>query len=274
MPVNDPKSVNDILTLLQSAPLKRYGQNFLIDPAVRQAIINQFNPQPLDEIVEIGPGLGSLTGGLLETGAQVTAIEIDHKLSAFLEQTYRSNQNFKVVNENVLRVKFDQFAKPIRLISNLPYNITTEVLEKAIKESSNIRDFLFMVQKEVIPRLIAKPGDENYGPLAIGFTIFGEGKRVLNVAREAFFPQPNVTSAVYYVRFTHQYDAKTVQGIFRLIKALFLSRRKTIFNNLAAHLGDKVLATALLEKLAIALNTRPEDLAPSFYHDLYFLIEK
>ena len=152
MPVTNAKEVNELMTLLGSAPLKRYGQNFLIDQKIIEDIIQAFQPQKKDNILEIGPGLGALTTHLVGSGAQVIAVEIDRKLSAFLQSNLKINGNLVVINQNILQTKLSAFPSPLRIISNLPYNITTLVIEKIIKESINVKDFLFMVQKEVIAR--------------------------------------------------------------------------------------------------------------------------
>ena len=269
MPVTNAKEVNELMTLLGSAPLKRYGQNFLIDQKIIEDIIQAFQPQKKDNILEIGPGLGALTTHLVGSGAQVIAVEIDRKLSAFLQSNLKINGNLVVINQNILQTKLSAFPSPLRIISNLPYNITTLVIEKIIKESINVKDFLFMVQKEVIARLNAKVGTAEYGPLAIMLNLLTEGKSIMNITREAFYPQPNVTSTIYYLSFTHLYDDYEVLGIFRLVKSMFLSRRKTIYNNLAIYLKNKNEAENTLNALGVLLNTRPEQLSPEVYLDLY-----
>lgn len=269
MPVTNAKEVNELMTLLGSAPLKRYGQNFLIDQKIIEDIIQAFQPQKKDNILEIGPGLGALTTHLVGSGAQVIAVEIDRKLSAFLQSNLKINGNLVVINQNILQTKLSAFPSPLRIISNLPYNITTLVIEKIIKESINVKDFLFMVQKEVITRLNAKVGTAEYGPLAIMLNLLTEGKSIMNIPREAFYPQPNVTSTIYYLSFTHLYDDYEVLGIFRLVKSMFLSRRKTIYNNLAIYLKNKNEAENTLNALGVLLNTRPEQLSPEVYLDLY-----
>ncbi|MFA5735626.1 MAG: 16S rRNA (adenine(1518)-N(6)/adenine(1519)-N(6))-dimethyltransferase RsmA [Bacilli bacterium] len=269
MPVTNAKEVNELMTLLGSAPLKRYGQNFLIDQKIIEDIIQAFQPQKKDNILEIGPGLGALTTHLVGSGAQVIAVEIDRKLSAFLQSNFKTNGNLVVINQNILQTKLSAFPSPLRIISNLPYNITTLVIEKIIKESINVKDFLFMVQKEVIARLNAKVGTAEYGPLAIMLNLLTEGKSIMNIPREAFYPQPNVTSTIYYLSFTHLYDDYEVLGIFRLVKSMFLSRRKTIYNNLAIYLKNKNEAENTLNALGVLLNTRPEQLSPEVYLDLY-----
>ncbi|HKM11396.1 MAG TPA: 16S rRNA (adenine(1518)-N(6)/adenine(1519)-N(6))-dimethyltransferase RsmA [Bacilli bacterium] len=269
MPVTNAKEVNELMTLLGSAPLKRYGQNFLIDQKIIEDIIQAFQPQKKDNILEIGPGLGALTTHLVGSGAQVIAVEIDRKLSAFLQSNLKINGNLVVINQNILQTKLSAFPSPLRIISNLPYNITTLVIEKIIKESINVKDFLFMVQKEVIARLNAKVGTAEYGPLAIMLNLLTEGKSIMNIPREAFYPQPNVTSTIYYLSFTHLYDDYEVLGIFRLVKSMFLSRRKTIYNNLAIYLKNKNEAENTLNALGVLLNTRPEQLSPEVYLDLY-----
>lgn len=269
MPVTNAKEVNELMTLLGSAPLKRYGQNFLIDQKIIEDIIQAFQPQKKDNILEIGPGLGALTTHLVGSGAQVIAVEIDRKLSAFLQSNLKISGNLVVINQNILQTKLSAFPSPLRIISNLPYNITTLVIEKIIKESINVKDFLFMVQKEVIARLNAKVGTAEYGPLAIMLNLLTEGKSIMNIPREAFYPQPNVTSTIYYLSFTHLYDDYEVLGIFRLVKSMFLSRRKTIYNNLAIYLKNKNEAENTLNALGVLLNTRPEQLSPEVYLDLY-----
>ena len=274
MPVTNAKEVNELMTLLGSAPLKRYGQNFLVDQKIIKEIIAYFNPQAEDNILEIGPGLGALTSHLIDSRAQVIVVEIDRKLSGFLNSNLKDKGNLTVINQNILQTKINAFPSPLRIISNLPYNITTLIIEKILKESVNVSDFLFMVQKEVIARLNAKVGDSEYGPLAILLDLLTERTKVMNIPREAFYPQPNVTSTIFHIRLTHIYDNHDVASLFRLIKAMFLSRRKTIFNNLAIYLQDKEKAAKTLENLSVSMNMRPEQLPPSAYLNLYLYLKK
>lgn len=266
MAISKPNEVEALMKMLKSAPLKRYGQNFLLDQKIINDIITAFNPQKGENILEIGPGLGALTKHLIDSEANVFAVEIDRKLAAFLETNYPS---LKIINKNILQCKIDNFPRPLRIISNLPYNITTAIIEKILKESGGVSDFLFMVQKDVIERLKAKPGDSQYGPLAILLSLFTEGQTLMNIPREAFYPRPHVTSTIYHLHFHQQYEPEIVRGVFYLSKAMFLSRRKTIFNNLSLYLKDKNKAKLALDSLKIHPDLRPEQIAPTFYLELY-----
>ncbi|MGI6713778.1 MAG: 16S rRNA (adenine(1518)-N(6)/adenine(1519)-N(6))-dimethyltransferase RsmA [Bacilli bacterium] len=269
MPISKPSDVEALMKMMKTAPLKRYGQNFLLDQKLIDEIITAFNPKKGENILEIGPGLGALTEKLVKSGAQVFAVEIDRKLTAFLQANFHNASNLKLINKNILQCKIHEFPTPLRIISNLPYNITTSVIEKVIKESSGVSDFYFMVQREVIGRLKAKTGDKEYGPLAILLALFTEGKVVINIPREAFYPRPHVTSTIYHFRFHHRYPQEVINGVFSLTKAMFLSRRKTIFNNLTLYLKDKNKAQITLKTLKTQMNSRPEQLDPIFYLELY-----
>lgn len=232
-------------------PTKKFGQNFVIDPGTVRRIVREAGVDAGDQVMEVGPGLGSLTLAILETGADLTAVEIDPPLAQRLPQTIaefmpNAANRFRVVNMDALKVTPSQLpqladAATFTLVANLPYNVATPILLTLLERFGNLDAFLVMVQKEVAERLSAQPGSKVYGTPSVKLAWYGTAERVGTIGRNVFWPAPNVDSAL--VRFTrYQADDPAAPGasnstadggaqrelVFRLIDAAFGQRRKTL----------------------------------------------
>lgn len=231
-------------------PTKKFGQNFVIDPGTVRKIVREAGVDAGDQVMEVGPGLGSLTLAILETGADLTAVEIDPPLAQRLPQTIaefmpNATNRFRVVNMDALKVTPSQLpqladAATFTLVANLPYNVATPILLTLLERFGNLDSFLVMVQKEVAERLSAQPGSKVYGTPSVKLAWYGTAERVGTIGRNVFWPAPNVDSAL--VKFTrYQADDPAAPGtanstddgtqrelVFRLIDAAFGQRRKTL----------------------------------------------
>lgn len=246
-------------------PRKRFGQNFLIDPHVVEKIIRSMNPQPGDNLVEIGPGQGVLTEKLLASGAELHAVEIDRDLAALLRQRFAHLGHFTLIEQDVLKVDFDELCsadRPARIIGNLPYNISTPLIFHLLDYLPGILDMLFMLQLEVVDRMSAGPGSKDYGRLSIMTQYFCQVEKLFEVPPQAFAPAPKVTSAIVRLspRPLASLPLKQSSRLENLVRQAFAQRRKTLRNNLQGILQD-----ADFIALAIDPELRPENLSPDDY---------
>jgi 16S rRNA (adenine1518-N6/adenine1519-N6)-dimethyltransferase len=256
-----------LLRTLEVAPLKRYGQNFMIDDQFVNQIVDCVNQEPSNlPIIEIGPGLGALTIQLVKLN-QVHAIEIDRKFSQYLESL--SLLNLTVLQNNIL--KYD-FTFQCRVVSNLPYYISTEVVEHLINHSDSIQVAYLLAQREFVDKLFGKPGQETYGPLSVLIAWVGEVHRLFDVPYHSFYPQPGVVSTFFKVHFHQKNTRETNYKFFLFIKKIFNNRRKTILNNLEHVAGDRLAADDILSKLNINPQLRPDDLTPKQFFDVFSLL--
>ena len=219
---------------------KKYGQNFLIDTHVLEKIISSAGVTRDDFVLEIGPGIGALTQYLCENARRVMAVEIDRKLIPVLEDSLSEYDNVTVVNEDILKMDIGRIAeeynqgKPVKVVANLPYYITTPIIMELFESHVPLESITVMVQKEVAERMQAGPGTKNYGALSLAVQYYANAEIVANVPPNCFMPRPNVGSAV--IRMTcHQSNPVLVEDerlMFRLIRASFNQRRKTLQNSL------------------------------------------
>jgi 16S rRNA (adenine1518-N6/adenine1519-N6)-dimethyltransferase len=243
-------------------PRKRFGQNFLTDKHLINAILHCFNPKATDKVIEIGPGLGALTKPLLQHLNQLTAIEIDIDLHAYLSEMSEAQQKLHLIRADALLVDFSQFGEQQRIIGNLPYNISTPLLIRLLQVSPLILDMYLMLQKEVAQRLAAPPGSKIYGRLSVMAQYYCEVSALLHVPPTAFHPQPKVDSAVVrlvpYQISPYQYiEFSTLE---RLVAQSFSMRRKTLANNL-----KPLMTAADLTALKIDPLLRPEQISVAEY---------
>lgn len=219
---------------------KRFGQNFLIDTHVLDKIISAAHVTKDDMVLEIGPGIGTMTQYLCENAREVVAVEIDKNLIPILEDTLSEYDNVTVINEDILKVDINKLArernggKPIKVVANLPYYITTPIIMGLFESGVPIENITVMVQKEVADRMQVGPGTKDYGALSLAVQYYAEPYIVANVPANCFMPRPNVGSAV--IRLTrHQEPPVKVNNpklMFRVIRASFNQRRKTLMNGL------------------------------------------
>ena len=220
---------------------KKYGQNFLIDTTVLERIISAAQITPDDCVLEIGPGIGTMTQYLAESAGQVVAVEIDKALIPILEETLSAYQNVTVINDDVLKLDIKQITqernggKPIKVVANLPYYITTPIVMNLFESGVPLESITIMVQKEVAERMLVGPGTKDYGALSLAVQYYAKPEIVANVPPNCFIPRPTVGSAV--IRLTrHQVPPVNVKDeghMFALIRASFNQRRKTLANGLS-----------------------------------------
>ena len=238
--LGDPKYTIEVLQKYHFVFQKRFGQNFLIDTHVLDKIIDSAQITKDDFVLEIGPGIGTMTQYLAEAAREVAAVEIDKTLLPILDDTLKDWDNVTVINNDILKVDIRQLAleknqgRPIKVVANLPYYITTPIIMGLFENQVPVDSITIMVQKEVADRMQVGPGTKDYGALSLAVQYYAKPKIVANVPPNCFIPRPNVGSAV--IRLT-RYKEPPVQvdepGVmFRLIRASFNQRRKTLQNGL------------------------------------------
>ncbi|MBT9568478.1 MAG: 16S rRNA (adenine(1518)-N(6)/adenine(1519)-N(6))-dimethyltransferase RsmA [Thiobacillus sp.] len=217
------------------APRKRFGQNFLIDESIIHAIVNAIHPQPDETLVEIGPGLGALTRPLLERVSHLHAVELDRDIVARLQKTWPA-ERLTLHSHDALKFDFGALGDSLRIIGNLPYNISTPLLFHLMTYSAQIRDMTFMLQKEVVERMVAEPGTTDYGRLTLMLQRRFHLEWLLDVPPEAFNPPPKVESAVVRLipKTAIEVAALDEELFARVVAAAFSQRRKTLKNTLAS----------------------------------------
>ena len=258
-----PAQIRDLADLLGIQPTKKLGQNFVIDANTVRRIVKSAGVTAGETVVEVGPGLGSLTLGLLEVGASVVAVEIDRRLAAQLPITVAELQPdalLTVITEDALRVT-ELPGAPTVFVANLPYNVSVPVLLHFLEHFPTIDRGLVMVQAEVGERVAAGPGSKVYGSPSVKAAWYGEFSTAGKVSRQVFWPVPNVDSIL--VRFErHEQPGTEAERLetFELVDAAFGQRRKMLRQALAPVLGDSAAASATLEAAGIAPTARGEEL--------------
>lgn len=239
-------------------PNKNLGQNFLIDENSLQTIAKDVTKT--DTIIEIGPGLGTLTSIMLEKAKEVIAIELDKKMCKILEDRFKLYNNFKLINDDVLKVNISELAKKPKVVANLPYYITTSIITKLIKE--DITDITVLIQKEVADRISAKPGEKNAGAITYFVNYYADTEILGTVSKECFIPSPKVESEILQIKKLPEKRVKVENEtlFFELIRENFTKRRKNILNSIAGVI-EKEKLEKILEKLNINPNARGENLS-------------
>lgn len=240
---------------------KRFGQNFLVDRQVIAAIISAIHPQPKDNLVEIGPGLGALTTPLLQILNHLTVIEIDRDIVAQLQRDYPQSK-LTVHSIDALKFDFSALGGDQRIVGNLPYNISTPLLFHLSRFSTYIRDMYFMLQKEVVERMVAEPSTSSYGRLSVMLQYRFAMEQIFTVPPESFRPAPKVESAIVAMRpLDENSPAAGDEALFsRVVSAAFSQRRKTLRNTLSGYLTREDFNC-----LDIDANLRAENLTVQHY---------
>ena len=258
--------IRELAAKLDIHPSKGLGQNFVIDGNVCQRIVRQVTITPEDRVLEIGPGLGSLTLAILESGVPVTAIEIDKRLAAELPETVRNhapNSQLTVLNEDALQVTALPDA-PTILVANLPYNVSVPVLLNLLERFESLREGVVMVQAEVADRLAAKPGSKDFGVPSLKAAWWADLSLSGNISRNIFWPVPNVDSKlVYFKRHVALGDEVLRKRVFGLIDSAFSQRRKMIRSSMSHVLGHN--AEQIIQSAGIDPTLRGEALDISAY---------
>lgn len=269
--LGNPRNTIEILNRYRFVFQKKYGQNFLIDTHVLDKIIKAADITGEDYVVEIGPGIGTMTQYLAAAAAGVTAIEIDRALIPILKDTLHEYDNVEIVNEDVLKVDLKQLAeernngKPVKVVANLPYYITTPIIMGLFEKHVPVSSVTVMVQKEVADRMQAGPGTKDYGALSLAVQYYALPCIAANVPPNCFMPRPGVGSAVIRLDVHEQppVQAEDEALLFAIIRASFNQRRKTLQNSLShvPELGiSKELAVRILEEMRLSASVRGEAL--------------
>ena len=253
---------------------KSFGQNFLTDTNILQKIVDTAEIDKKVNVIEIGPGIGALTEFLAESAAEVMAFEIDDRLVPILADTLRDFDNVTVVNQDILKVDLAQYIAefknpdlPVKVVANLPYYITTPILMHLIESGIPFSEFVVMMQREVADRISAQPNTKSYGSLSIAVQYYMTAKVAFIVPRTVFVPAPNVDSAILKMVRRNQppVEVQNEKFFFKVSKASFVHRRKTLWNNLTSHFGKseetKSKLTAALERADLSPSVRGEALS-------------
>ncbi len=269
--LSNPQKTIEVIQKYEFAFQKKFGQNFLIDGHVLNKIIAAADITKEDFVLEIGPGIGTMTQYLAEAAGRVMAVEIDRMLIPILQETLQEYDNVEILNEDILKVDIGALVeeknggKPIRVVANLPYYITTPIIMGLLEKHVPVESITVMVQKEVAQRMQAEPGTKDYGALSLAVQYYCEPYIVANVPPNCFMPRPKVGSAVIRLRTHQEPPVKTEHEtlMFRLIRASFNQRRKTLANGLnnSPELSfSKEEIAAAIEKLGAPSTIRGEAL--------------
>ncbi len=268
---------------------KRYGQNFLIDPRVLKRIIEGAGITKADTVLEIGPGIGTMTQALCEAAGQVIAVEIDRDMIPLLEENLAGYGNYEIINEDILKVDLKALAERLsgqaenapgtadhaaargkfKVVANLPYYITTPIIMGLLEQDLPLDSITVMVQKEVAERMQAQPGTKDYGALTLAVQYYTKAEIIANVPANCFIPRPNVDSAVIRLSLHEERPVQPADEakMFRVIRASFAQRRKTLVNglkndpSLQAEGIDRARAEAALKEMGLDPNVRGERLS-------------
>lgn len=269
--LGNPQSTIEVLQKYKFVFQKRFGQNFLIDSHVLQKIIRSAEITEQDFVLEVGPGIGTMTQYLAAAAGQVVAVEVDKALIPILEDTLQGYDNVTVRNEDILKVDIrglvesQNQGKPIKVVANLPYYITTPIIMGLFENQVPLESITIMVQKEVADRMKVGPGTKDYGALSLAVQYYARPELIANVPPNCFMPRPKVGSAVIRL-IRHAHPPVTVRDeeqMFRIIRASFNQRRKTLLNSLSNAAGipyTKEELAAALKKLGWSASIRGEAL--------------
>jgi 16S rRNA (adenine1518-N6/adenine1519-N6)-dimethyltransferase len=264
-----PAEIRDLAQLLDLTPTKKLGQNFVIDANTVRRIVRVAEVQPGDTVVEIGPGLGSLTLGLLEAGASVVAVEIDKRLAEQLPLTVGALQpdaELTVIRDDAMQI-LSLPGEPTRLVANLPYNVSVPVLLHFLEHFASIRTGVVMVQAEVGHRIAAEPGSKVYGGPSVKAAWWGVWRTAGQVSRQVFWPVPNVDSVLVGFERHDTLPGTEEERIatFELVDAAFQQRRKMLRQSLSPVFGDSQTASATIERAGLDPTVRGEMLTTEAY---------
>ena len=261
-------SISNIKSLLKkhnAVPSKRFGQNFLIDKNIIKKILNQAELSPKDVVLEIGPGIGTMTIELARKAKKIIAVEKDPKMVEILKETTQDFQNIEIINKDIMKYEVPKIKyRDYKVVANLPYYITSPVIRKLLETENKPKEIILMVQKEVAQRICARPPKTNL--LAISVQFYAKPKIISYVSKKAFFPKPKVDSAIIQLKISGQNSKIDREKFFKIVKAGFSHPRKQLANNLLKELDflgkeiNKEKIISLLAKKGILATQRPETL--------------
>ena len=278
-----PKNTIAVLQKYNFVFQKKFGQNFLIDPRVLEKIVDAARITPQDCVLEIGPGIGTMTQYLAESAREVVAVEIDRALIPILQDTLSAYDNVTVLNQDIMKVDVGRIVeernqgRPIKVVANLPYYITTTIIMGLLENHVPLQSITVMVQKEVAERMQVGPGTKEYGALSLAVQYYAMPEVVAHVPANCFMPRPNVDSTV--IRLTRYQEppvkAADEKYLFALIRASFNQRRKTLANGLLGGMGlPREQVVAALEEMGLPASVRGEALTLEQFARLSNLLKR
>ena len=253
-------NVFEIVEKASLKPDKDYGQNFLVEPQLCERIVNALDIQENDSVIEVGPGLGSLTHFLSLNKADISVVDIDKRMIGFLNIVYKES-NIRIIENDIRKVDVSNYNK---VLGNLPYNITTETIQYFLVNATKAEKMVFMIQSETFAHFFDVTGKE-YGPTSVLIHLLGKIERLFTVKPGSFYPAPKCNSVVFSINIDTHVNRNAAIKAFNLAKQLFVNRRKTIQNNLLSYLKNKDTVNKLCEDLKINPLSRPEQLSPEIY---------
>ncbi len=253
-----PSGIAKVLDEYGVAPNKRFGQNFLINEKILEQIVDKAGVGQYDYVLEIGPGLGALTRKLAEKGETVLALEIDRGFIEVLKGTLKGMENVTVLQGDILKTDLMALSReyaggnPFKVVANLPYYITTPVLMQLLSSKGAVKEITAMIQYEVAERILSEPGKKSYGALTLAAQYRGRPKLLIEVPPSAFYPRPKVSSAVLQIKpwDSPEFEVQDEEFLFKLIRASFKQRRKTLANALSHDPEVKLSRTRVFEALS------------------------
>ncbi len=273
------QKINNILKEHNIKILKKYGQNFLVDQNIIEKIVKNLDPK-INNILEIGPGLGAITDNILKEENKIIAIEIDQRISKLLKNKYGTK--VKIINNDVLKVNFAEIENKYfnnnkySIISNLPYYITSPIIFKILETTKKCNSFILMMQKEVGERILAKQNSKKYNNFSLICEYYCDIKKITNVPASCFFPKPKVDSVVISFKINKTFDLnfEEEKEFIDFIKKMFTFNRKTILNNLSIITHDKINAEKILKNLKFNTNLRPCNLSLKNCYNLFIEVKR
>lgn len=272
-----PKVVKDIIDLYSFRFSKSLGQNFLVDKNFVEKIVDAADVKDTN-VLEIGPGIGTITYEMAKSAKKVVAIEIDSALIPIIEENMEEFDNFKLIHEDILKANLEEIVEEefdgeaFKVVSNLPYYITTPIIEKLVTSKLPCTDMTIMVQKEVADRMLATEKDKEYSSLSVFIKYFSKAEKITNVPKSVFMPQPKIDSTVLKLKLRKYRDDVDENKLFLLVRSGFNKRRKTILNSLSDAVEKDKLRLAF-DKLGINEKLRAENLSLDDFIDLTKIIE-
>ncbi len=262
---------------------KNYGQNFLIDENTVNTIVEEAQVCKEDLIIEIGPGLGTLTSLLLQNAGKVICIELDSKMITVLKDRFSLYENFELINDDILKVDLKRLLhensnfKNVKVVANLPYYITTPIIMKLLEQKLNLKSITVMVQKEVAERLAEQPGGKETGAITYTINYYTNPKIILDVSKDCFVPSPKVDSSVLHLLILEnpKINVSDEKLFFKIIKSAFLQKRKTLINSLSnSGIANKGFLEKMLNDLKINTKARAEQLTLEQFGEISDYITK
>ncbi len=261
-------NINSILSSYEINPSKNLGQNFLVNPTIAERIVSLLDIQEDDNLLEVGPGLGSLTHFLASYDNHLALVDIDVNMTAYLCLSYKQH-NVDIVRSDICEYDVSSFTK---IVSNLPYSSTSDILLYLLKNAKSAKKFVLMSETEAFNRFSALSG-KDYGPINILLSLIGSLHQEFSVDASNFYPIPKVSSTVFSFNLDKEINRDKAVGVYNMCRQLFINRRKTIYNNLKKYLKDESWAKVILSELDIPLSARAEEISPETYLKLYERIQ-